>query len=238
MPGKEARLARYREAAALLKRAEEAQRRGDLGTAEQLFRHPFADRTVAHRAHLGLARLLEQSGRLTEAVQEYERFFDRSTGVGSSFQHDPCIKVAYARLLERVGQSAKADTVYDAVYTGARPSIREGAGHLPALQRGTTPSDRKAKANVIAGLDVQSYAGRDVDAYFREATRANPSCPEAWFFLGQELADLPGSHDEARQALLRAKALGGQRTDIAESVETTRRGRYYLPGWRREQFYR
>lgn len=238
VPGQEARMAARREGLALLKRADEARQRGDLETAEKLIRQCISGGRAFFEAHLSLARLLQGYGRSTEAIEEYELFLKPDPHRGSSYQHDPCIKVEYARLLETVGQSARADRVYDAVYTDAYPSDLRGGGHLQIVQGGTTPAERKAIANVIAGITQMLPDPTEAGAYLREAIRANPRCPEAWYFLGQELVDLPGSHAEARQALLRAKTLGGHRADIAKAVETVRDLNYHLPGWSREQFYR
>lgn len=160
----------------------EAHRRGDLSTAEKLYRAVLATAPDTLDVYNLLGRLLVQSGRAGEAVPMLRHAIDRATA-------QPALWLSYTEAL---------------LAQGNLPAAREAAEKARQL----APRDPDA---IFAWAEVQRMAGATIAAAdgYRTLLALQPRHAAGWLQLGfclQAMGDLPG----AKQAALRAIEIAPQ----------------------------
>lgn len=178
---------------------------GKLVEAESLFRQAIELQPKSSFAWIGLAQVLDQQGKASEAQSAYKTLVGDHPDWGSTMARDTTVLIRFAELSEQVGKQEDADWAYGIIL---ETGDRDLGGHLPLVpEKYDSRATLRAGAYVVAGIQFSKRRnGEEAMLKYREALDRDPSFAHANFYLGYELLR-GGQSEEAKLFLIRAREL-------------------------------
>lgn len=202
----------------LVQQAQEARNRGDLSSAESLYKKAIQVDPKRAFAWWGLAEVLDAEGKAAEAQEAYKTLVEPHSDWGSSLESDSTVLIRFAELSALTHRQSDLEFACQKILEKGAPALSKS---LPVVMNdATSAASLTAKAHVIAG--IQFYKRGEYDealSQYERAIESDPSDAIAHFYLGHVLAHHGSAAADAKREFSTAKSLDSTDTRLQAAIE-------------------